>query len=178
MPNVITWNKSATTAIRDAFYAMHYDLIEGKNRVQALTQYINWNMQRVDWILQTMAEKKKPNSVSDTPYEQIKFVNKNLTTEEKQDHDNANRPVEYVATTFLKLAQSGYSLKVSYDAYSKCMQATLLVWNKACPNYGYGLSARGATAERAVSLLLYKHFDVLHEDWSQAYKAPVIDMEG
>lgn len=178
MPNITHWSKSVTEAIRDAFYFVHYDLYMGKNKVAATCQYFNNQMDRVDWILITMAEKKKAQSTAQTPFESIKFVNKNLTTEEKQDHDNANRPIEYVATTFLQLAQSGYSLKVSYDSYSKCMQATLLVWNKACPNFGYGLSARGATAERAVSLLLYKHFDVLKEDWTAAYKAPVVDMEG
>lgn len=178
MPNIMTWDKSVSEACRDAFYFIHHDLYEGKNRMAAICQYFNNQMHRVDWINITMAEKKKPQSTSQTPFESIKFVNKNLTAEEKRDHDSANRPVEYVAVEFLKLSMGGYSLKISYDAYSKCMQATLLVWNKANPNFGYGLSARGATAERAVSLLLYKHYDVLHEDWTTAYQAPVVDMEG
>lgn len=178
MPNVATSTTTPRTAYFNAFWYIKFDPYTGKNKLQALLQYVNWNLDIADWKIQQMAEKKKPNSTAQTPFESIKFVNRNLSVEEKEDHDTANRPVEYVAVEFLKLALRGYSLKVSFDAYSKCMQATLLVWQKENANYGYGLSARGASAERAVSLLLYKHYDVLKENWSASYQAPIVDMEG
>lgn len=120
-----------------------------------------------------------PNTNKPTPsWESTKFINRNLTTEEKADHDARKEPIQKLCVEFVKLVSLGYAVKCSWDAYSKCFQATATVWNDANPNYGYGLSARGATPERAVSLLLYKHFHILHEDWATSFVPQARDMEG
>lgn len=165
-------------AIHDAFYFAHFpEMFAGKHQAQAVLQAIDRNLRLAERECISMA-RGKGHAVSKTDFQAIKFVNYNLTDEEKKDHDNANRPVEYVAKSALKLVSSGYGLKVAFDAYSKCYQATLTVWLEANSNFGYGLSARGATPERALSLLLYKHFDVLKENWATLYKAPTSSFEG
>jgi len=165
-------------AVRDAFYFLHHDPFEGKHRrvcyVDAFNR--NWSIAERELI---MAKKEATGKTAlASSYQEIKFVNRNLTDEEKAHHDEQNYQIGYLAVEFVKLATGGYTVKLSFDAYSKCMQATLIVWNSANPNYGYGLSARGATGERAISLLLYKHYEVLHENWAAFYKATSSSMEG
>lgn len=130
-----------------------------------------------------MSAKKSASATSNTStkspaWETIKFVNRNLTTEEKADHDARKESPQKLCHEFIKLVAIGYVIKCSWDAYSKCFQATATVWNEGCSNYGYGLSARGATPERAVSLLLYKHFHILNENWAEAFVPQARDMEG
>lgn len=170
--------KAIVQAVHDGFYFAHFpEMFAGKGQALRVVAAINRNFDLAEriWL---MAAKGKGLAATKQQFQDIKFVNYNLTEEQKNDHDSTNRPVEYVAVQGVKLISKGYAVKISFDSYSKCYQATLTVWNEANHNFGYGLSARGATPERALSLLLYKHFDVLKENWSQAYKAPASSFEG
>lgn len=109
---------------------------------------------------------------------QVKWVNRQLSQEEKEQHDSAPHKIEQIFKGVLTLALSGYNFSLKWDGYSSCYQATLIPYNTAVGNYGYGLSARASEPVRAVSLLLFKHFEVLQEDWQQAYKPAGNSYEG
>lgn len=125
-----------------------------------------------------MATKKAAANVDAPKFESVKWVNRNLSESEKQDHDEKKPKAADLFKDMLGLCNQGYNLSVKWDSYSKCFQASLLPYSPQCPNAGYGLSARAVTPERAVSLLLYKHFVVLEENWVAHYQAPVSSFEG
>jgi len=130
------------------------------------------------WRMSEMAAKKSSSSVQTPSYEAIKWVNRNLSESEKKDHDaNTPKPAD-LFKDLLALCTAGYNIAVKWDSYSKCFQSTLLPYETSCPNYGYGLSARATTPQRAVSLLLYKHFVVLGENWVAHYTLPTSSFEG
>lgn len=124
--------------------------------------------------------KKVSNSgnIEKPKFEQVRWVNRQLTSEEKEQHDSAPIKVEKTFKDLLALAVSGYNISVKWDAYSSCFQAALIPYNSACPNYGYGLSSRAAEPLRAISLLLFKHYEILQEDWQQAWKPVSNSYEG
>lgn len=170
--------RSICVLARNLFYPLKYpEILEPNFNRKYL--YLFTKITTEAYYMVTDEKKKRTGKSTTTPmYEAIAFVNRNLTDEEKLAHDARNEPIEYLAQEWIKLALSGYTCKLSFDSYSKCYQATLTVWNSACSNYGFGLSARGATPQRAISLLLYKHFEVLQEDWRAAYKPSTDSKEG
>lgn len=125
-----------------------------------------------------MTEKKQSRKTAPANGYEVRWVNRNLTEQEKTEHDTRPVDLSRIGKDWIKIALQGYSTKLSWDAYSKCFQATLTAWDGNCPNYGYGLSARGSTPERAISLLLYKHYEVLQENWTEAYQPRPTDFEG
>lgn len=127
----------------------------------------------------TMAKKAAGQAQYQKPeYTQVKWVNRQLSSDEKEQHDSGNSTPQKTFKDLLALALGGYNISLKWDNYSKCYQATLIPFNEASPNYGFGLSARAAEPYRAISLLLFKHYEVLQEDWQQAYKPAASDFEG
>jgi len=127
-----------------------------------------------------MAAKKNnvKTEIARPDYQAIKWVNRNLTDEEKTAHDATKIEPTAIFKDCLALAVGGYNFALKWDTYSSCFQATLIPYNTASPNFGYGLSARSAEPFRALSLLLFKHYSVLQEDWQIAYKPAVSSFEG
>lgn len=163
----------------NAFYFMsHPQGFVGKGAQNALMQVITRELDNAQTEMEIYMAKKNGTKAVVTDYTATKWINRNLTTEEKREHDERKSTPQNIALRAVELALHGYTLKVSFDAYSKCFQATLLVWQAENPNFGYGLSARGSDPLRAVSLLLYKHFEILKENWAASYSAPVDDFEG
>lgn len=108
----------------------------------------------------------------------LKWVNRNLTDEEKKDHDARKVTAKEIGVLLFKVAFDGYNVRIAWDAYSKCFQANIIPYAPENPNFGFALSARGITPERAVSLLLYKHYEIFDQNWKDFYQAPVVSMEG
>jgi len=108
----------------------------------------------------------------------IQWINRQLTEEEKEIHDSAKLSPDKTFKGLLSVGLQGYNFSLKWDAYSSCYQATLIPYNTANTNYGYGLSARAADPHRAISLLLYKHYEVLQEDWTSAAKPVRNSYEG
>lgn len=126
-----------------------------------------------------MAKKNNaPSNIQKPDYTSVKWVNRQLTSEEKEQHDSGNVRPEKIFKDLLALALSGYNIGIKWDGYSSCFQTTLIPFNTASPNYGFGLSARAADPFRAISLLLFKHYEVLQEDWQKAYKPSGNSLEG
>lgn len=125
-----------------------------------------------------MATKKNKSAFVSSAPTDLKWINRNLTEEEKAHHDTQEKTTSELGVLTFKLVMQGYNLRIAWDSYSKCYQANIVPFQEESPNFGYALSARGATPQRAVSLLFYKHYAVLNENWAQHYKAPTSSYEG
>lgn len=125
-----------------------------------------------------MAKQKSPAKAEFSAPSDIKWINRNLTEEEKKHHDTQAKTAQELGVLLFKVALQGYNIRIAWDAYSKCYQTNLIPYQPENPNYGYAISARGATPERAVSLLLYKHYAVFEEQWVKFYQAPAVSFEG
>jgi hypothetical protein len=72
------------------------------------------------------------------------------------------------------LLYAGYKLGFAYDKTSGSVQATLTCWIEGHPDYGHAISARHPDFDRALHSLLYKHFTIAKECWTDfAPPAPV-----
>lgn len=124
-------------------------------------------------------KKTNPESTTSKPnLSSTVWINRQLTDDEKEQHDTGNITPQNTFKSLLQAVLQGYNISVKWDAYSSCFQATLIPYNTASPNYGYGLSARASDPHRALSLLFFKHYEVLQENWSQAYKPSSKSFEG
>jgi len=166
-------------AVHDILYFSLYYHETHINTPRLLQPVINRNLMKIERNLCIMAKNGKTPSPEQKPaYEQIRWVNRNLSDEDKFAHDQAKIKPEQLLKELSGLVLTGYNFALKYDAYSSCYQATLIPYNPAHPNTGYGLSARSGEPLRAVSLLLWKHFQVLREDWAASYVEPKRVFEG
>lgn len=159
------------------YHATWYEELSHFNALQ-ITQFFFAQSLEIERILTMAANKKNSKRNSKPDAQTVKWVNRNLNDEEKAHHDGIKITPADLFKDALALALSGYNLSVKFDKYSDCFQATLIPYNEACVNYGFGLSARAADPKRAISMLLYKHFHVLSEDWGSAYTPPTSSFEG
>lgn len=125
-----------------------------------------------------MAKKSDATKTAFAPPNDLKWINRNLTAEEKAHHDTQEKSASELGKLLFTLVMQGYNLRIGWDAYSKCYQANIIPFQPENPNFGYAISARGATAQRAISLLLYKHYAVFNENWSSFYTTPATSFEG
>lgn len=72
------------------------------------------------------------------------------------------------------LLYEGYKMSFSYDKTSGSVQATLTCWVEGHADFGHAISARHPDFDRALHSLLYKHFTIAKECWTDfAPPAPV-----
>lgn len=164
--------------IRDYVYFLIYPFPNDGAAYKSTVYTLNKKFQQIE---AEMA--KKPNgtgtSKTDAPNgDALKWINRNLTSEEKAHHDAQEKSPKELGVLLFKIASEGYNIRVAWDSYSKCFQANIIPYQPENPNFGYALSARGVTPSRAVSLLLYKHYAVFEENWSNHYQAPSNSFEG
>lgn len=65
------------------------------------------------------------------------------------------------------LISEGFKVSVSYDSRSDCVGCYATAPKDAYPGRTVCLSARAPRLAQAVAVLLYKHFEVLREDWTE-----------
>jgi|SRR5215831_4567322 len=95
----------------------------------------------------------------------FEFVNYDLTESDKTLLRKANPSAEQVLGGIASLAKEGYKVSISWDSRSDCVQAFLIGAAKACPNYGFILTARAAGAHKALASLFWKHSSVFDGVW-------------
>lgn len=105
----------------------------------------------------------------------IGWVNYRLTDEDKERLNAEPLSIELVINEFMTFAYRGYRLSVSYDDYSKAMQASLVCVNPEVPDCGYGISSRHPDLDTALRSLLYKTDVVGEGNWSTFAAAPTLD---
>jgi hypothetical protein len=176
--NMYSQKIELSRAVLDLVYRAYHARLAWGN----LTKVIDFNLGNLsNRITEVLMANKKSVSGQDTrkpEFTSVKWVNRQLTADEKEQHDSGNTSPQKAFKDLLNLAVQGYNCSLKWDAYSSCFQATLIPYATASVNYGYGLSARAADPYRALSLLLFKHYEILQEDWQQAYKPVGNSLEG
>lgn len=73
------------------------------------------------------------------------------------------------------LLYEGYKMSFSYDKTSGSVQATLTCWVEGHADFGHAISARHPDFDRALHSLMYKHFVLAKECWTENNPpAPVV----
>lgn len=69
------------------------------------------------------------------------------------------------------LVVEGYKLSMSFETKNDCVGVYLTQPKPEGQEYTVCLSARGPSLDKALMVLLYKHFEMLQGDWSGKVKA-------
>lgn len=108
-------------------------------------------------------------------YELPKFINCELTDAERDKCKNNLIEPSEIMETLSDLAGNGYKVTISYDNRSDCVSAFLTGTAGQRTNKSLALSSRAPDAQGALTVLFYKHFEKLKENWvdneSQAKKS-------
>lgn len=96
---------------------------------------------------------------------QMKFVNYDLSAEDKQALKSAAIDAVDLFVNIGRLVGEGYKLSFGWDHYTDSFAAWLIGSSKECVNYGFILSARASTVEKAIAALFYKHTSVFDGVW-------------
>lgn len=166
------------SSAQQAVYYMLFPLPFDRPTPVITVAAINQQFHNLHIGVHLMANAKKGAKTEFSAPNDLKWINRNLTEQEKSHHDTQAKSPSELGVLLFKVAVQGYNIRLSWDTYSKCYQANLVPFQAENPNYGYAISARGATPERAVSLLLYKHYAVFNENWANFYQAPASSFEG
>jgi hypothetical protein len=70
-----------------------------------------------------------------------------------------------VFDTSHNLCEQGYRITLKPDLYNNCFAAFIQQTSADGPNAGYILTGRGSTPFKALKQALYKHFEVMAQDW-------------
>lgn len=96
------------------------------------------------------------------------FVSCELTDEQKK-HVKAHLPqITEALDSVDRLVRDGFKLSVRFEDRSVAYACWLTGPEKDSDCSGLVLSARGPSLVAALGVLLYKHFEILHEDWRVA----------
>lgn len=172
------YTESTWMLVHDIVYkCMWHERLWGESPLSLVYSLSQITSEIEDRIVTTTNKKTGTQNVKPA-FDSIMWVNRNLTEQEKEEHDAAKIQAKDLHKDIMSLVLSGYNLSIKYDSYSKCYQATVIPYDPANQNYGYGLSARSADPSRALSLLVFKHYVVLQQNWGASYKKPASSFEG
>lgn len=93
------------------------------------------------------------------------FVRHNLSVEDKAAYDTWVQTYKGFWDDVERLVDSGYKISVAYDGYNKTVQAMLTCNDEKNEDFGWVLAARAPTAVDAMTLLMFKHFQLLGGTW-------------
>lgn len=96
----------------------------------------------------------------------LTFLNLRLTEEQLADADSQNWKATQMMAALEKALQAGLSLSFSYNTERKSANAFFADRRPNVATSNYALGAFSDDCGDALRLLLYKHFVVLSEDWS------------
>lgn len=111
-----------------------------------------------------MSAKKAP-SRSTGAYPETIWVAADLSDEEREGLKRRSVPIEDTIKALAGLIEQGFKISISYDERSDCVGAYLTAPKAASKGRTICLSARAPTLEKALLVLLFKHFEKLHEEW-------------
>ncbi len=107
--------------------------------------------------------KPKP---TQTRFNDVKFVNWALTTEEKQDCKTFLTGEADYDDALHVIVQAGYKTTLSWDNFRQCFTASIVPTKDAKNNQGYILTGKGSTPLKAIRQALYIHYRIMDEDWA------------
>lgn len=106
------------------------------------------------------------------------FVSCELNDEERSYCKQHVLNLSEVSSRLEDLLTEGFKLTLSWDDNSDCALATLIGTPKQATNRGLALSARGGSLEGSLTVLFYKHFEKLKEDWTNSPSQKRFDQWG
>lgn len=114
-----------------------------------------------------MPSRTKPEkSKASQGYPATQWVSCDLSPEEKDDLRKRDISVDAILSSLAAVIAEGFKISISFDSRSDAVGAYLTAPRDTYPNSTVCLSARAPSLEAALSVLLYKHYEVLQEDWS------------
>jgi len=122
-------------------------------------------------FLRENGETFMPTSTNKGRTASLRWVNLRLTDEDKDAILDNPPNAEAVLNKFASMAYQGYRLSVSYDDYSKALQASLVCASGDSENVGFGISSRHPDLDMALISLLYKITLIGDTPWSE-YASP------
>lgn len=87
------------------------------------------------------------------------FIKRELNASEQAACKAQAFTVEQFAAQLEALMSQGYKVTFKWDDYSRSNACWISTGDKEHVNYGYILSGRGSTAQKALKQALYKHFN-------------------
>jgi len=96
------------------------------------------------------------------------FINIRLSDADKETlSEDMETDIRGLVDNASALLYSGYKLGFAYDKTSGSVQATLTCWAEGHPDFGHAISSRHPDFDRALHSLLYKHFTIAKECWTE-----------
>jgi len=111
-------------------------------------------------------------ATKDSRIASVRWVNYRLTENDKAALESEVLQMNVVLGDFAEMVYSGYRLSVSYDEYSKAMQASLVCGAVDNPDNGFGISARHPDLDTALRSLLYKSSKLGFRRWHEYADSP------
>lgn len=93
------------------------------------------------------------------------FVQCELPKETKEAVKKWDPKFEITMDALDRLVSDGYKLSIAQDTYHDCVGAFLSFPKPGHKHSGLCLTARGPSYLQALKVLVYKHYQVLQEDW-------------
>lgn len=93
------------------------------------------------------------------------FVSCELSDAEKAKVKENLLSVEECHDLLETLQNEGYRVALSHDGRSDCVGIYVTAVDSDHENYGYALSSRAPSLQGALTVLAFKHYDKLKEDW-------------
>lgn len=104
------------------------------------------------------------------------FINLELDAKQTKQYRDWRLSAEAVIDAWTELLEAGYRLNTKYDDYSSSI-AAFLIPDAENENSGFILTGRGGNAYRAMSEVIFKHFEILHGDWRPAAEHSPLDRD-
>jgi len=129
------------------------------------------------WFLRLLAEAGevemarglagKPSATKKAPSKDIWFVNVAVSVEQAPDIELEYNAWENIEKDWLHVLHGGYRTGFNYDASKDAIICSLTCRDDGNPNYNGVLNAFASDWQTALKVVLFKHFHVLDESWTQ-----------
>lgn len=104
-------------------------------------------------------------------FNDVRFVQYELSAEEKKQCKSWCTSFEEIDTLLLRLMEGGYRASEKWDDYGKCFAAFIQTFDTKHPHFGCILTGRGSTPLKALKQALFKHYVVFDEEWGSWLEA-------
>ena len=109
--------------------------------------------------------KTSPDSTSSKPAYAMRFVPGALTTEQKAQCKAWKQGDENLGPMNVDMIANGYKLSLMSDSQGPGYLCIIQPKDKEHRHYGWMLSGRGSTPEKALKQALFRHYVIFDGDW-------------
>jgi len=120
---------------------------------------------------QTNDRNAKKGGKTATRFNDVEFVQYELSVEEKAKCKAWCTTLDELDTATLRFCESGYTQSWKWDEYSKSYASFAQTKDQNSENFGLMLTGRGSTPLKAVKQALYKHYMIFDAVWPAPAKS-------